>query len=313
MSADRRLAIVIVTHNSSGSVGSCLRSLSSGVAGLEVETVVVDSASTDGTPELIERDFPGVRLVRAANRGYAAGLNLGIEETEGPWLLLANPDLELVEGDLADLVDRLEREPEIGLAGVRQLDDADEPIPTMRRRPGALRALADGLGAERLPRLPLGERELRLERYARETDCDWTSGSFMLCRRAALEAVGGLDESFFLYCEETDLALRLRAAGWRIVHLPGATVVHHEKGSSGDDPRYEAQAAHSRLRLARKHLPAAHGLLYRLALAIGYAARARRPAARHGLAVTLGRAGAPFEAERRDAAPSDPNRAMVKT
>lgn len=288
------LAIVVVTHNSAGCVGECLRSYADRSGGIEVETVVIDAASTDGTPEKVEGEFPHVRVVRAANRGYAAALNVGIRLTGAPYVLLSNPDVELLDGDMRTLVELLERRPDVGLAGIRQVDRRGALLPTIRHRPNAARALATSLGAERLPRLRLGERDLREEGYRQERSCDWLSGSFMLCRRSALEAVGGLDESYFLYWEETDLAVRLGAAGWRVVHLPQATAAHHEKDSTGSDPRFEAQAAASRRIFEKKLMGRLHGALHRAAYAIRYVLRIHRPGARRALAVTLGISPAPF-------------------
>lgn len=290
-----RLAIVTVTHDSAAEIGAFIASVRAHPVAGPLEIVVVDSNSSDGTPDRLERDFPDVRVIRAANRGYAAGLNVGIRATTADYVLLCNPDLEILDGSLEDLVLRMGELRDVGVAGVRQLDGKGELIPTIRRRPTGLRMLADALAAERLPLGGgLGERVLDRHLYERDTPCAWVSGSFMLCRRDALEAVGDLDESFFLYSEETDLALRIATAGYRVVHLPEVTVVHREKASTGKDPRLEAQAAWSRLRLARKHLSRIDRGLFRVALALRYAVRAHRPAARRGLAVTLGLAGSPF-------------------
>lgn len=306
-----RLAIVIVTHNSARFIAPCLDSLASRAGAIDLETVLVDASSTDGTPDLVERGYPDARVVRVANRGYAAALNVGIEVTSAPFVLLANPDIELVEGELAALVDRLDELEDVGIAGINQVDADGLRIPTIRRSPSPLRTLADALGAERLPGVPVGERELRAARYGRETECAWTSGSIMLCRREALETVGGLDESFFLYCEETDLALRLAGAGWRTVHLPGATAIHFEKASSGRDPSFEAQAAAARLQFARKHLGRWGRRGLRAALIVRYLLRVRNAGARRGLSVALGLAGAPFGTPERSTVHGAASRAMV--
>ena len=118
---------------------------------------------------------------------------------------------------------------------------------------------AGAVGGERLPVRPawLLERELDLELYERETDCDWTSGSFMFARREALESAGFMDERFFIYSEEPDLCLRLKGAGWEIRHLPQMTIVHHA-GKAGIRPRMSAQDAYTRMQLARKHFSPLH-------------------------------------------------------
>ena len=108
----------------------------------------------------------------------------------------------------------------MGLAGVIQLTPDGEIYPTIRYFPNALRALGQALGSERLPfrAQMLRERDLDLDRYSQVVECDWTSGSFMLARREALQSAGFLDERFFIYSEEPDLCLRMKRAGWKVCH-----------------------------------------------------------------------------------------------
>ena len=173
----------------------------------------------------------------------------------------------------------------------------------MKPSASASRAVGDSLGLERLPRRPdwLGERELRLGRYDREFEGDWTIGSFMLVRREAWEAVGGFDERFFLYSEEVDLCLRVRRAGWRVVHVPSVTILHHGSSARVLDPRLASQNAWAQLQYARKNLPARSQPLYRAALLLRYGLRSlhgerpRRTAARAATSLLLGRRRPPFE------------------
>ena len=160
----------------------------------------------------------------------------------------------------------------------------------MRRFPSVARALAEALPVERMPlaRRFFGERVLDPADYERVVECDWTSGSAMFARAAAIEAIGGFDERFFLFSEETDLCWRVRRDGWRIVHLPEVTIRHHEQ-EHGANPRLWAQSAYARLQFARKNLR--HPRAYRAALALRYVARS-------GLYSLPGRG---FDADRRDA------------
>ena len=123
----------------------------------------------------------------------------------------------------------------------------------MRRFPNAVRSLSVSLGAERLPFHAswLGERVLDEALYDRETPCDWTSGSFMLARRAAIDDVGGMDERFFLYCEETDFCLRMRQAGWNVVHFPQMTIFHQSSTTRGRT--LSRQMAFARRQYMAKH------------------------------------------------------------
>jgi N-acetylglucosaminyl-diphospho-decaprenol L-rhamnosyltransferase len=179
------------------------------------------------------------------------------------YTLFLNPDTEVLDGTFAHLIRELDERPEVGLAGVRQVTADGELLPTIRRFPSALRALGEALGSERWGRsLPmLGERELRMDRYEREIGCDWTSGSFMIARREALESAGFLDERSFIYSEEPDLCLRMKKAGWEIRHLPSMTILHHAD-KAGVSPKMAAQDAFSRAHYARKHFTAPHRALY---------------------------------------------------
>ena len=117
----------------------------------------------------------------------------------------------------------------------------------------------EALGVESLPWQPgwLGERELDLSKYADEQECDWTSGSFMLARRAAIDEAGPMDERFFLYCEEPDLCLRIKRAGWSIRHLPYLTIIHHA-GRGRWNEALSAQEAFARRQYMEKHYSKPH-------------------------------------------------------
>ena len=236
MTSTEQLAVIIVSHNSAGWLQPCLSSVYAASGNLDLDIVVVDSGSTDDTVELVRREFPDVRVLTKENRGFAAANNRGLEVVDGEWILFLNPDTRILSGTLEGLVSLLRARPTVGLAGVRQVDENGALDPTMRRFPNAIRSLSASLGAERLPVHPswLGERVLDETLYDLETPCDWTSGSFMLGRRAAIDDVGGMDERFFLYCEETDFCLRMRQAGWTVVHLPQMTIFHQSSTTVGD-------------------------------------------------------------------------------
>jgi GT2 family glycosyltransferase len=292
-----QLAIVIVSHNSARWLAPCLASIKAHAGGLAVDVVVVDAESLDDTAAVVEA-HPTARMIRCRNLGFAHANNRGIEATTADWLLLLNPDTELVAGTLADLVARAAAAPDVGVVGVRQVAADGSLQFSMRRFPSVLRSLGEALASESWPVHParLGERVLDARLYEQETDCDWTSGSFMLLRRDALRQTELLDERFFLYAEEPDLCLRLRVAGWKTRHLPYVTIVHHG-GNESSDPRLAAQRAYSRRLLMRKHFSRPREVLGIGAMALGYALRAAagRPTARAALATTLGLRPPPFD------------------
>jgi GT2 family glycosyltransferase len=298
------LAVVVVSTNEAHWLERSLRSVfdHAGVASLDV--IVVDNASTDQTGELVQAKFPEARVVRSPNRGFGYANNRGLEQTNARFLLLLNPDTEILQGTFGELVELLDAQPQIGLAGVRQ-QTADGPLwPTIRRFPNVGRALGEALFSERWPVHPswAGERVLDADAYERETDCDWTSGSFMLARREALLSAGLLDERFFMYAEEPDLCRRIKRAGWEVRHLADMTIIHHaDKG--GVRPRMVAQDAYARKQYARKHFSTTHKALFLGALASRHLLRAAIPgasravprkSARLALKTLLGRVGPPF-------------------
>jgi N-acetylglucosaminyl-diphospho-decaprenol L-rhamnosyltransferase len=295
------LAVIVVSHDQARWLPRCLPTVLERADGLSLDLVVVDNGTTRETAELVGRDFPQARTIVSENHGFAHANNAGLASTDGRWVLFLNPDTELLDGSLAELVAELDRRPGVGVAGVRQVDADGALTPTVRNFPTPARALGDALGLERLPGRPdwLGERDVRLDRYDRELEIDWTIGSFLLARREAIDDVGGFDERFFLYSEEVDLCLRVHRAGWKIVHVPTLTILHH--GSSGRtlDPRLASQSAWAQLQYARKNTPGSEPAL-RAALLLRYGLRSlhpdrqRREAAREAAAVVLGRRRPPF-------------------
>jgi GT2 family glycosyltransferase len=270
---------------------------------ISLDVVVADNESTDGTRELVESEFPGARVITCRNRGFSHANNRGIMATDARYVLLLNPDTEVLEGTFAELVAELDARPLVGAAGVKQVTPDGRLFPTVRRFPNALRAWGEALAVEKWPfgasRL-LGERELDLRLYDGELPCDWTSGSFLLLRREALESSGLLDERFFIYSEETDLCLRVKRGGWDVRHLPAMTILHHA-GKAGLNPKVTAQEVYAHLQFARKNFSPLHRWAYVAALWTQHLARAafplgreRRAVSRRALRVLLGREGSPY-------------------
>ena len=301
------LAVVIVSYTDAEWLTPCLNTLYAHAGTARLDVVVVDN-HPDGTRELVEERFPQARVITCPNRGFAHANNRGLMTTSAPYVLLLNPDTEIVDGTFGELLALLDRRPEVGLAGVRHLRTDGSLYPSKRRFPSALHALGDALSVERWPVRPrrLGERDVDMEGYAQESDCDWTTGAFMLVRREALLSAGLLDERFFLYCEEADLCLRIKRTGWSIRHLPAMTITHHI-GKGGHDPRIDAQQAYSRRQYARKHFGPLHRLLFLAAMGVRHAIRStpavrgedaavRRASARWSLRALFGLCPPPLQA-----------------
>jgi len=267
------IAVIVVAYNSARWIESCLRSIFEHLGSASADVVVVDAESRDGTPELVA-GFPNVRLVRCRNGGFAYANNRGLMTCDARYVLFLNPDTEIRDGTLSGLVAAMDARPTVGLAGARQVDADDHLDMTVRFFPNAVRALGDALSAEHLPKRPrwLGERELDPAAYDHELACDWTSGSFMLARREAIESAGFMDERFFMYSEETDFCRRIKSAGWDIRHFPWMTILHYG-AKVRTEPGIESLIAHSRTVYAHKHFSATHRALYLDALLLKHLVR----------------------------------------
>lgn len=297
------LSVIVVTHNGSELARATLRSARARSGDLSLEWLVVDSGSSDGTADDIELEWPEIEVIRRPNIGFAAANNVALARAAGRYVLLLNPDVELVRGTLQDVVIALDARPDVGAASVVQRAPDGAIQPTIRRFPSALRQLGEAFCAERLPALRrLQEPETRMALYEREASADWLVGAFLAVRSSALRDVGPLDERFFLYSEETDWCYRLKRAGWDIRHLPFVEVVHHGGGYAR--PELAAQLSYSKLLFARKHFGRARGIGMMAALTLRHAlratgfavlatvrpaARARARAERRALAVAVGR------------------------
>jgi len=303
------LAIVIVSTNEARWLQACLSTVFEHAGTATLDVVVVENECTDGTRELVESSFPQARVVSSVNRGFGYGNNRGLEQTTARYSLLLNPDTEIVDGTFGELVDLLDARPEVGMAGVRQITADGTLWPTIRRFPSVSRAFGEALFSERWPVHPswAGERVLDLDAYEREGECDWPVGSFMLARREALLSAGLLDERFFIYCEEPDLCLRIKRAGWQVRHLPQMTIVHHV-AKAGVRPRNMAQYAYAYKQYAHKYFSPARRRLFLAAVCLRQLLRAatagvdrsnaaaRRDSAVLALRTLTGRAEPPFGA-----------------
>jgi GT2 family glycosyltransferase len=302
------LSIVVVTHNRPELAISTLRSAQAAIGALEVEWILIDSGSSDGTPEAIEAEFADMPVRREANIGFAAANNRGLPRARGRYVLLLNPDVEIDEGTFEHLVSVLDAQSDIGVASVIQNAPDGSLQYSIRRFPSPWLALGEAIAAARwTPLHRWREEESRAWRYRSEQTVDWVVGAFLIARADALADVGGLDERFFLYSEEIDWCYRFHRAGWRVAHLPVMSITHHSGHAPGPD--LCAQLSYAKILFARKHGTWASVALTRAALALRHGLRAlagtivgpRRPslaargrAERHALAVVLGLTRPPF-------------------
>jgi len=262
--------VVVVTYNSRHVVGDLLDGLPAALDGLPARVVVVDNGSTDGTRELVA-DRADCRLVRSTNVGYAGGVNRGVAELAGDGPILAlNPDVRLAPGSVRALAAALDR-PGTGIGAPRVLDDDGGLFHSLRREPTIPRAA--GLG--RTGRPWLSEVVSDPASYRSTCTVDWALGAVLLVSRECHELLGGWDESFFLYSEETDLCLRARDLGLATRYVPEA-VCTHIGGGSGSSPQLTTMQAVNRVRLYRRRHGRAAGLVYLGLTTLGEARRGLR-------------------------------------
>jgi GT2 family glycosyltransferase len=312
------LSIIVVTHQGRDKALDVLQAAHERLGPITAEWLVVDSGSTDGTPDAVEAVFPHIVVFRRPNIGFAAANNVALRVARGRPLLALNPDMEIASGTLAELVAQMDARPEVGVASAVTYYPDGLHQPTIRRFPTPGRQLGEALMLTRWRAFERLQEEDKVEaHYGQEQRADWVAGGFMLVRREAYEQAGGFDERFFLFSEETDWCTRIRAAGWDIRHLPGMVLVHHTGRAMRPD--LFAQNSYAKVLYARKHMSPRAAAAFRAAIALrhavryaGFAPRARsRPelgqrvaAERRALRVVLGVEPPPYVpyAER----PADP-------
>jgi GT2 family glycosyltransferase len=251
------LSIVIVSYNVRADLERCLHSLISAPPATPHEIVVVDNASPDGSAEAVRRGWPQARLIaETRNPGFAAGCNAGIRAARGDLILLLNGDTMVPIGALDRLVARFRAAPEAAVAGPRLVDGSGVAELSFGRM---ITPFAEFRQKRILARLARGHASTlrHVERLtSREHYPDWVSGACLLVRREDAEAVGLLDERYFLYTEDVDFCAAIRARGRRILFTPVAEVVHL-RGRSRLTAGTASEAAYRRSHVAfyEKHHP----------------------------------------------------------
>jgi len=229
------VAVIVVTWNAKDVVRRCLASLAGATAGLECQLIVVDNASSDGTPEMVEREFPVATLIRnRENAGFARANNAGLRLARARYVCLINSDVIVPPDCLPSMAAYMDANPLVGLLGPRMLDAGGAPGPSCMRRPSLRIALVNALG---LARWFPGSR-LHLDNFHSRAvqPVDVLNGWFWMARAEAVDQVGPLGEEFFMYGEDIDWCDRFWAAGWPVVYFPQASAVHLGGASSARAP-----------------------------------------------------------------------------
>jgi GT2 family glycosyltransferase len=258
--------VVVVSYNSRAQ----LRGTVAPLAGRDgIHVIVVDSASADGSLDVVE-GLAEERIALPENRGFAYACNRGWRAGTSGRVLFLNPDARIEPADLERLAAVLESRPEVGCVGPRIVGPDGELEYSIRRFPRLRSRYAQALFLQRVfPDAAWADEVLRSEElYARAGTAEWLSGACLLLRRETLEALDGLDDGFFLYCEDIDLCRRVWSLGLQVWYEPAATCVH-EGGASAPRPALLPVLAESRLRYAHKHFGPAERLAERVGIGLG--------------------------------------------
>ena len=273
--------VVVVSYRSAETLRGCVEPLCD-LAGVTV--TVVDNASPDDSVATIS-DLPVAIIRSPRNGGFAYGCNLGIANGSARHVLLLNPDAQIDRDALSTLVSALDEHPQVAAVGPRIIGDDGRLHFSQRSFPRLRSTWSQALFLHRLaPNAKWSDEVIRNPAaYAATGSPDWLSGACLLVRRSALTAIGGLDERFFLYCEDIDLCRRLRQAGHELRYEPAATV-RHRGGASAPNGVTLPIYARSRVLYARRHYRPIAVPLEVLGVAVGEATHALTSFRRRGVA-----------------------------
>jgi GT2 family glycosyltransferase len=255
-------SIIIVSWNAKRYLEECLTSLRA-VTEIPIEIIVVDNASSDGSPQMVEEKFPEVCLIQSpVNGGFSKGNNIGIARSRGKYLCLVNSDVNVPPGCVNELIAFMEANPDIGMAGPRWLAPGGQTQRSSMRFPTVGNTLGRALGADvMLKGTPWAGGHLMADfAHDHTRDVEVLNGWFWVVRRTALEQVGLLDEGFFMYGEDIDWSYRFYKAGWRRVFYAGVGATHYGGASSAAAPiRFYIEMQRAYFQYFEKH----HGRLSR--------------------------------------------------
>lgn len=250
------ISVIIVSWNARKFLEECLDSLSRGVT-RTCEVIVVDNASSDGSPEMVAANFPWVNLIQTGqNLGFSKGNNIGISRGRGKYIALVNSDVNVLPACLDRLAGFLDEHPDAGMVGPRIMYGDRRQQSSCRRFPSLWNNACEVFYLNKIfphSELFAGEHMFYFS-YDRTLEVEVLVGCFILARRDAVNQFGLLDEDFFFYGEDLDWCRRCRESGWKIMFYPGAEAIHYCGGSSANDPlRFQIAQQNARLQLWAKH------------------------------------------------------------
>ncbi|UBF29133.1 glycosyltransferase family 2 protein [Kovacikia minuta CCNUW1] len=268
------ISIILVNYNGADIVGECLRSLEQFLQSYPYEVIVVDNASQDGSPDLIEHTFPWVQLLKQPeNRGFGAGNNIAAKVARGEFLLLLNTDTQMTSDILPHLIRQIKDYPDVGIIGP-QLLNPDGSLQLSTAWKISIVGEYQTLKQQKDYQEPKHQASIT-QKFKALQEVDIVVGAAFFIRKALFEQLGGFDENFFMYFEESDLCQRARNLGWKILYTPEISVIHirgHSVNKVSDRMRLEYRK--SQLYYYQKHRPLWEQLILRLYLLLKFLASA---------------------------------------
>ncbi|MDF0529025.1 glycosyltransferase family 2 protein [Tsukamurella sp. 8F] len=273
-----RVAVVTVTYSPGEHLDDFLASIPAATI-TAPRVLMADNGSVDGAPEAAAERYPFARLLRTgANLGYGGAVNFAAAQVpvDVEFLLVANPDVRFAPGAIDELLAAADRLPGAGAFGPLIRDPDGTVYPSAREVPQLVSGAGHAVLGKVWPANPWTRTYQQAEAAIAERDAGWLSGSCLLVRRAAFDALGGFDDRYFMYMEDVDLGDRLTRAGWRNVYVPSAEIVHAKGHAAGRVPEVTLRAHHvSAYRFFADRNPGPARLPLRVALKAGLGARSR--------------------------------------
>lgn len=263
------LSIVIVATNIEDLLRKCLKSVFKALKGINAEVIVIDNASRDNTPDMVEAEFPQVKLFREkVNRGFGANNNIGMRVAKGRYVLLLNSDTEILDTHIfKEMIAWMDDHPAAGVTSCALLNSdrityqgSGGYYPTLFKVAAWMSFIDDIPGIDRLikPYHPLhgwSPFYKGSEFFKKSHKQDWVTGAYYMMRKSAMDEVGLFDEDFFLYVEEVELSKRFIKAGWEVWYLPEWKILHYGQVTNGSERAMVFEMQNLRL-MYKKHEPA---------------------------------------------------------
>jgi GT2 family glycosyltransferase len=255
------VSVIIVNWNTKDLLLACIRSILTNTNEVELEIIVVDNASSDGSQEALRQTFPDVKLIQNTdNLGFAKANNIGIRASTGAYICLVNSDVEVKSGCIDRMIEYMSDHADIGIMGPKINYPDGRLQPSCKRLPSLWRYMCEALGLNSIFKKSEFFSNHDMAYFSHDTTCyvDCLIGAFWLVRRSSLNMVGLLDENFFFYSEDTDWCKRFRDHNFKAVFFADAEIVHYHGGSSSRNvSKYYIQLRRANLQFWKKH----HGSL----------------------------------------------------